>query len=59
MSRNLLIALILIALTVLVLLFNNTGNVSVNLLVTSVRATSALVFLGFTAVGVIIGLMLR
>ena len=59
MSRNLMIALILIAITVIVLLFNNSGKISVDLIVTSVSAAKAMVLLAFTAAGVIIGLLLR
>lgn len=59
MSRNLMIALILIAITVIVLLFNNSGTISVDLVVTSMSAAKAMVLLAFTAVGVIIGLLLR
>ncbi len=59
MSRNLMIALILIAITVIVLLFNNSGRISVDLVVTSVSAAKAMVLLAFTAAGVIIGLLLR
>lgn len=59
MSRNLMIALILIALTVIVLLFNNSGRLSVDMVVTTVTAAKAMVLLAFTAVGVIIGLLLR
>jgi uncharacterized integral membrane protein len=60
MSKNVLTALVLIALTVIVLLFNTKSSVSVELLLFQVRgATAALVFLGFTAVGVTIGVLLR
>ncbi len=59
MSRNLLIALILIAVTVVVLLFNNSGSISIDLMVTTLRGGKAMVLLGFTAIGVIIGLLLR
>lgn len=59
MSRNLMIALILIAVTVIILLFNNSGRVSVDLVVTTVNWAKAMVFLAFTATGVVIGLLLR
>jgi uncharacterized integral membrane protein len=59
MSRNVLTALVLIALTVIVLLFNTKTSVSVDVLFFQVRATAALVFLAFTAVGVMIGVFLR
>lgn len=59
MSRNLLIALVLIALTVVVLLLNNSGSVTIDLLFTDIRPPTAMAFLGFTGVGVVIGLILR
>lgn len=60
MSRNVLIALVLIALTVIVLLVNGGETVSLNLLVTQLRRVSAsMVLLAFTGIGVLIGLLLR
>ena len=58
MSKKLLWALILIVLTVLVLLFNR-GSVDVNLLIGKISAMKALVFLGFTGLGVVIGCLLK
>lgn len=58
MTKKLLIALILIGLTVLVLVFNR-GTVSVDLLITQLSAQKSLVFLVFTAVGVVIGVLLK
>jgi uncharacterized integral membrane protein len=58
MTKKLLTALILIGLTVLVLVFNS-GSVSVNLLVSQVSGHKALVFFAFTAVGVVIGVLLK
>lgn len=58
MTKKLLVALILIGLTVLVLVFNR-DSVSLNLLVSNISAQKSLVFLGFTAVGVIIGVLLK
>ena len=58
MTKKLWIALALIGLTVVVLLFNR-GSTSVNLIVGSVDGIKSLVFLGFTAVGVVIGVLLK
>ena len=58
MTKKLLTALILIGLTVVVLLFNR-GSVAVDLILTSVSGFKSLVFLGFTAVGVVIGVLLK
>ena len=51
-------ALLIIALVVLVLIFNK-GTVSVNLLFTSISALKSLVFLSFLAIGVVIGILLK
>ncbi len=58
MSRNVLIALLLIIVSVLVMIFNN-GPVSVDLLFTTVRAYAGLAYLSFTVVGVVIGVLLK
>jgi len=58
LSKHLLIALMLIGVTVVVLLFN-TNTITLELLVTSIRTSAALIYLGFTAAGVAIGLLLR
>jgi len=58
MSKNVLIALLLIALAVVVMIFN-TGRESVDLIVTTVRASASLVYLFFLAVGVTIGILLK
>ncbi len=58
MNRNLIIALVLLMLTVLILLFNR-GSTDVNLLVATWSFSKALVFLSFTSVGVVIGLLLK
>ena len=57
MSKKLLSALILIALTFIVLLFNR-GSVGVDLIVTSFNGFKPLVFFGFTALGVVLGVLL-
>ena len=59
MTKKLLIALILIGLSVIVLVMNGRGSVDVNLIVASVSGFKPLVFFGFTAIGVIIGVLLK
>jgi len=60
MSRNILIALILIALVVVVLLINAGDRMTLDLLITEwKRASTSMVLLSFTGVGVIIGVLLR
>jgi hypothetical protein len=58
-SKTLIIALVLLMLTVLVLLFNARGSVDINLLFASFSPSKAMAFLGFTSVGVVIGLLLK
>ena len=58
MNKHQLIALVLIAICVVVFVLTR-GSVEVNLIVTKVRAASSFVFLGFTAVGVAIGVLLK
>lgn len=59
MSKTLIIALVLLMLTVLVLLFNARGSVDVNLLIKTWNCSKPMVFLGFTSMGVVIGLLLK
>jgi hypothetical protein len=58
MSKRLIYALILIAATMVVLLFNR-DPISVNLLVDHVRPMAALVYLFFVGLGVVIGVLLK
>jgi len=58
MSRRVAYALIILALSVIVLLFNR-GTVSVDLLFTTVDAMKSLAFLAFIGVGVVIGVLLK
>jgi len=58
MNRNLVIALVLIALLVILFIFNR-GQVEVDLLVTRFEAMKSVVFLCFVGVGVIIGILLK
>ncbi len=58
MSRKLLFALVLLGLVVIVIVLNR-GSVDVNLLVTQISALKSLAFLGFVAIGVAIGVLLK
>jgi len=58
MSRNVIFALILIALSVIVLIFS-TQRVEVSLIFTAIHGTASLVYLAFIALGVIIGVLLK
>lgn len=58
MSRNVLIALILIALATIVLIFSR-DRVTVSLVFTEIRAVASLVYLFFIGLGVTIGVLLK
>ena len=58
MNRNVIIALVLIALSVIVLIFN-TQKVDLALIFAVYHWTASLVYLGFLALGVIIGILLK
>ena len=58
MSRNVIMALVLIALSVIVLIFSH-DRVAVNLIFTEIKATASLVYLAFIALGVVIGILLK
>ena len=58
MSKRLLWALLLIALTVVVLI-GTKGQTSVELIAFDVKAATSMVLLAFTAVGVAIGFLLK
>ncbi len=58
MSKRVLYALIIIALLIVVLIVNR-GSVTVNLLVGDVNALKSMAFLTFTAIGVVIGVLLK
>jgi uncharacterized integral membrane protein len=58
MSRNVLIALVLMILSVLVMIFNH-STVSVDLLFMTVKPYASLAYLSFTVVGVVIGVLLK
>lgn len=58
MNRNVLIALVLIALSTVVLIYSR-ERVTVDLVFTQVRAIGSLVYLAFISLGVIIGVLLK
>ena len=58
MSKNVIAALILIALLMIVLILTK-GNVEVNLLGYEIKKMASLVYLGFIACGVLIGILLH
>ena len=58
MNKRVMWALVIIALSVIVLIFNR-RDITVNFLVTKVSAIASLVYLFFIGVGVAIGLLLK
>lgn len=58
MSKQLMIALLLLGLAVAVMVINR-GSVSLNLLVTDINAVKSLAFFGFMAWGIVIGVLLK
>ena len=58
MNKGLTWALGILALTVVVLIFNK-GSVNVNVVFTDFSAMKSMVFLGFMSIGVIIGVLLK
>ena len=58
MSKNVLIALVLLALSVVVMIFNH-DRTSVSLLVTTVKPYASLVYLSFMSIGVVVGILLK
>ncbi len=60
MNKKLIFALVIFALTVIVLLFSGMKpKVDVDLIITSVTIYKSLAFLGFTLIGVVIGTLLK
>lgn len=59
MTKQILYALILIGLVIIVLLFNSNDTTTVNLIFDKVRFMSSLVFLVFTAIGVVVGVLIK
>ena len=58
MSKNVLIALLLIALSVLVMIFTK-GDAPVDLIFTVIKPAASLVYLAFIGLGVTIGVLLK
>ena len=58
MSKNILVALILIALSVLVMILTR-GDANVNLLFTEISGRASVVYLCFMGLGVTIGVLLK
>ena len=58
MSKKLLSALVILALTIIVLIFNR-GDVEINLLVGEVSPLKSIAFLAFLGVGVVVGVLLK
>ena len=58
MSKKLVVGLVLLGLTVIVLLMNTDG-VSVNVIFTRISTKAAYAYLGFAAIGTLIGLLLH
>ena len=58
MSKNTIYALILIALLVIVFVLNR-GKVDVNIIVVKFSVLKSLAFLAFTAMGVLVGVLLK
>ncbi len=58
MNKNVVTALVLIALVVVVLIMTR-GDTSVNLIVAKISASTSFVLLSFTGIGTLIGLLLK
>lgn len=58
MSKKVLYALVIIGLLVILLIFNR-GTVSINVLFDDVNCLKSIAFLIFTAIGVVIGVLLK
>jgi len=59
MSKNVIIALVLIALSVIVMILSRNHAVAVNLVFKEIRPDASLAYLGFTSLGVVIGVLLK
>ena len=58
MSKKMIFALVLMVLAVIIFIVNR-DRTTVDLLVTTVNQAKSFVFLGFTALGVVIGVLLK
>ena len=59
MSKNLLSALLLIALLILVFIFNTRGDVTIDVGFTKFSPVRSIAFFVFSAIGVLIGVLIR
>ena len=59
MNRKVIYGLVVLGLAVLVMLLNRGGAATVDLGFTELRAARAIIYFGFTAVGVIVGLLIK
>ncbi len=60
MNRKIFAALIILLLTALILVFNTKGpKLEIDLIVKTVKATKSIIFLGFTAAGVAVGMLIK
>lgn len=59
MNKGLLWAMLILLISVLILIFNKGGNVTVNLLFCDISAMKSIVFLAFISVGVAIGVLIK
>ena len=58
MSKKMIVALVLMAIAIIIFIVNRKP-AEVDLLVTTVRSIQSCVYLGFTALGVVIGVLLK
>jgi uncharacterized integral membrane protein len=58
MSKNVLMALVLIVLSVLVMIFN-TDSIHINLVFMTLKTAASLAYLFFVVIGVVIGVLLK
>ena len=59
MNKKMLYALLLLAVAMLVLIFNARSTETINLVFDKVNAIKSLIYLSFMGVGVVIGLLLK
>jgi hypothetical protein len=60
MSRNVIIALIIMALVAVLLIFNTNVRVDINLVYDTIKSVRAsLVYLAFVVIGVLVGILLK
>jgi hypothetical protein len=58
MSKGRVAALLIVALLIVVLIFNK-GDVNINVLFTTIAPLKSMAFLSFAAIGVIVGILLK